>query len=296
MDAMMATRRKRATLCCERHKKTANRLEGSDRISVTDYFDTFRKLKLTRREESFDCAPVHHCHREHCKMQLKRKESDSSRGVELSENPSHERVKEESDDTLSTSSYEYQSANDLNMLQAACLLTADCLGTGLLALPQDVKVLGKVIGLGFLILNLPINLYAGTILANAAQYIEQEPENEHSEEDTTSTTMTTVDRDGIVRVIKDRKAYSSIASSDTNTTDNSSVSQTESPVNQNVSQSPNIATKRENGRVSQEDHPHHDSSTIDYISLTQEIFPCNGHAFRIVLWFYYTNIFLVLGE
>ena len=79
------------------------------------------------------------------------------------------------EDASSTDSYEYVSPNDLNMLQAAALLTADCLGTGLLALPQDVKVLGKVIGLGFLILNLPINLYAGTILAHAAQHVEQEP-------------------------------------------------------------------------------------------------------------------------
>jgi hypothetical protein len=57
------------------------------------------------------------------------------------------------------SNYKDPSANDLSVLQGAALLTADCLGVGLLALPEDVKVLGKWIGLGFLILNLPVNLY-----------------------------------------------------------------------------------------------------------------------------------------
>lgn len=189
------------------------------------------------------------------------------------------------------------------MLQAAVLLTADCLGTGLLALPQDVKVLGKVIGLGFLILNLPINLYAGTILHQAAQYIEEdEPSNndagvsDDSQDDVDQPTTTTVGRDGLVRVSKGRKAYSSIASSDT--TSNITITESES-----------ISTDKDNGATSNavsstkavdtdtagDDHPHHDSSTFDYIGLTHELFPSNKHAFRSVLWFYY-NIFLVLGE
>ena len=57
------------------------------------------------------------------------------------------------------SNYHDPSSNDLTVLQGAALLTADCLGVGLLALPEDVKVLGRWLGIGFLILNLPINLY-----------------------------------------------------------------------------------------------------------------------------------------
>ena len=57
------------------------------------------------------------------------------------------------------SNYTDPSANDLTVWQGAALLTADCLGVGLLALPEDVKVLGRWLGLGFLLLNLPINLY-----------------------------------------------------------------------------------------------------------------------------------------
>eukprot|EP00977_Amphora_coffeiformis_P014072 scaffold3849_cov179-Amphora_coffeaeformis.AAC.10 len=63
--------------------------------------------------------------------------------------------------------------SDLSMLQAATLLTADCLGVGILALPKDVQELGWVIGLGFLILNLPVNYYSGKILAVTATHVEQ---------------------------------------------------------------------------------------------------------------------------
>eukprot|EP00529_Nitzschia_sp_RCC80_P013938 CAMPEP_0113510056 /NCGR_PEP_ID=MMETSP0014_2-20120614/37919_1 /TAXON_ID=2857 /ORGANISM="Nitzschia sp." /LENGTH=757 /DNA_ID=CAMNT_0000405955 /DNA_START=310 /DNA_END=2584 /DNA_ORIENTATION=- /assembly_acc=CAM_ASM_000159 len=66
------------------------------------------------------------------------------------------------------------SVPNLNVWQGAALITADNMGTGLLALPHDVAVLGFGFGLGFLIANLPINLYAGTILCTSAQYVEHE--------------------------------------------------------------------------------------------------------------------------
>lgn len=78
------------------------------------------------------------------------------------------------DSTFSvTDQYHYQSSNDLNVWNGAALLCADCLGTGLLALPHDITVvLGSTFGLFFLVLQLPINLYAGTILSDAALYVE----------------------------------------------------------------------------------------------------------------------------
>lgn len=206
------------------------------------------------------------------------------------------------------------------MLQAAALLTADCLGTGLLALPQDILLLGKVIGLGFLILCLPINLYAGTILAQAATYIEDEP-NDDSNDDTNDdeeVMTSTVGRDGLVRVSKGRRAYSSIASSDVvsntctsnslQTTDSNTTSTDTDPSTDpstkdtndigNVNKNAVVPTKDPDNNDDHPDSPHHDhdSSTFDYIGLTQELFPSNRHAFRIVLAFYYTNIFLVLGD
>ncbi|KAL7556517.1 hypothetical protein ACA910_000980 [Epithemia clementina (nom. ined.)] len=64
--------------------------------------------------------------------------------------------------------------NKLGMWQGVTLLTADCLGVGILALPQDIHVLGRVFGLVFLFLQLPINYYAGYILAWTATQVEKE--------------------------------------------------------------------------------------------------------------------------
>jgi hypothetical protein len=234
---------------------------------------------------------------------------DSGPGVELSQVASsdstesqaasthHVDTSENQETSSNSSSYDYASANDLNVLQAAALLTADCLGTGLLALPQDVLVLGKVIGLGFLIICLPINFYAGTILAQAAQYIEDEPDDSNDEE-----INTTVGRDGLVRVSKGRKAYSSIASSEdvatTSTTEsNTSCETTDTLSTDDANKTGALPTMDpDNNNDNQHHSPHHDSSTFDSIGLTRELFPSNRQPFRIVLCFYYTNIFLVLGD
>ena len=69
-------------------------------------------------------------------------------------------------------SYSDHSPNDLTIVSGAALIMADCLGTGILALPADIHVLGLGVGLAFLILNLPINLYAGTILSRSATWVE----------------------------------------------------------------------------------------------------------------------------
>ena len=58
------------------------------------------------------------------------------------------------------------------MLSGAALLTADYIGTVILTLSADVKVLGIMFGLGFLILNLAINLYAGTIWGSVAALVQ----------------------------------------------------------------------------------------------------------------------------
>ncbi len=60
----------------------------------------------------------------------------------------------------------------LVLWQGVALLTADCLGVGVLALPNDVRLLGYTMGLTFLILNLPINYYAGDLLSVMALQLE----------------------------------------------------------------------------------------------------------------------------
>lgn len=67
--------------------------------------------------------------------------------------------------------------NDTNKLvlwQGIALLTADCVGVGILGLPNDVEVLGWIVGLTFLVGNLPINYYAGNLLSNLALDVEQD--------------------------------------------------------------------------------------------------------------------------
>jgi hypothetical protein len=220
-----------------------------------------------------------------------------SRGLELTvnEEPSrgpHQRLpgEEDSDDISTASSYEYESANDLSMWQSAALLTADCVGTGLLALPHDIRVLGTVIGIGFLIFNLPINLYAGTILSRAADQVEEEQnrlQDSTDVDDTESTVRTTENGDGLVRVVQERTVYSSISSSDTI---NESTDEPTETSSSDLSGQPG-------GQPQHADHPHpHDTATLDYIGLTHKLFSNGTHASQIVMMLYYTNIFLVLGK
>lgn len=73
----------------------------------------------------------------------------------------------------------------LNLWQGVALLTADRLGVGVLALPNDVRVIGYGLGLAFLIANFPINYYAGDILATLALDVEgsYEADNKSNDDD-----------------------------------------------------------------------------------------------------------------
>ena len=83
----------------------------------------------------------------------------------------HERDERDEKD-LGDASYKDPSAHDLNVKTGAALLTADCMGTGILALPGDMKVMGSGFGIGFLVANLFVNFYAGSILCHAATCVE----------------------------------------------------------------------------------------------------------------------------
>mmetsp|Transcript_16025 Transcript_16025/g.37137 ORF Transcript_16025/g.37137 Transcript_16025/m.37137 type:complete len:605 (-) Transcript_16025:71-1885(-) len=60
----------------------------------------------------------------------------------------------------------------LVLWQGIALLTADCMGVGILGLPNDMKLLGWAVGLSFLVINCPINYYAGNLLSILAMDIE----------------------------------------------------------------------------------------------------------------------------
>ena len=195
----------------------------------------------------------------------------------------------------------------LSMWQGAALLTAECLGTGLLALPANVQILGVKFGIAFLVSNLPINLYAGTIFHWAATAIEERqnvenliykdnnfalhPDDEIDDDDPTmidyeqvnqntcSSVLSALSVDGMYNVnytynIKhdDKTNYKSL--------------------NQNTLQS-NFSLMTTGTAHTQ---LHHDTATYDFIGMTQCLFQGNRLATRLVQGIYYTNLFLVMGN
>lgn len=142
------------------------------------------------------------------------------------------------------SNYEYSSPNNLKVWQGAALLTADCLGTGILALPGDIQVLGFGLGLGFLIANLPINLFAGTILSHTATHVEDRQAVANRIYHESSLSGTLLGEDG------EKGNYEAI---NANTTTSK-----ESMMTLNTQQ--------------QHTQLHHDTATFDFIGMTQALF------------------------
>jgi len=134
------------------------------------------------------------------------------------------------------------SGNDLSVWQAALLLTADNVGTGILALPGNVRVLGWALGLGFLIGNFPINQYAGTILSKSANGVEER------------------------RKIEDHLFQQSMTLSDHVLDQDLEVDETSS-MNGNVNPLVKMDTN-----VLGHTQLHHDTATFDFIGMTQALF------------------------
>lgn len=221
--------------------------------------------------------------------------------------------------------------NDLSMMQAVTLLTADCLGVGILALPNDVNELGWFAGLGFLVLNLPINYYAGKILAETATHVEGHDESEHANNDASTaagagmrkasgdfemvatsdtTTATAVDgttnvrrrsnessrRDGILRE-RNNSLPPTTNAEDANVGDLKDV-----PIDGTLAATTaSIATD-----VDHHHHHHHDNehvgfeqareiATHDFIGIARAVF-ADVRWTRAVMAIYFVNIFLVLGD
>ncbi|KAL3920380.1 MAG: hypothetical protein SGILL_003292 [Bacillariaceae sp.] len=172
--------------------------------------------------------------------------------------------------------YQYPSANDLNVWNGAALLCADCLGTGLLALPHDITVvLGSRFGLFFLILQLPINLYAGSILSDAALFVET------NQQSATTNTDVNVIHEG-------RRLLSAGTDKDRIRHD---------AVTKKQYHAGKIDEQHEADDNSLVDHGHdHDTTaTFDFIGMTAALFDSKT-ATRWAVTVYYTNIFLVLGN
>jgi hypothetical protein len=188
------------------------------------------------------------------------------------------------------SDYDYDSANDLNMWQGAALLTADCLGTGILALPQDIRVLGLWFGVGFLILNLPINYYAGSILSHAASHVErrQVSENERLQSDGK------LDEMGFEVGVAEGKEEESISDeSPLQDGKNQGRGNYDAIANEDVFDEDDNEIKTDDRK--HQSSLHHDTATFDFIGMTSALFH-KAQGTRLAMILFYTNIFLVLGD
>jgi amino acid permease len=197
----------------------------------------------------------------------------------------------------------YSQGNDdashlLNVAQGAILLTAECLGTGLLALPGNIATLGSLLGFFFLLLQLPINLYAGTILHWTALDVEKqhELENRWYQESLqqgkiakTSFVEKSPKSDDISR--PQPKVSDDIDYQEINQNTANSIMSLLSQQQQNDPEWINIRPLT----AFTGEKLHHDTATHDFIGFTQALFD-HKTATKIVRVIYYTNIFLVLGN
>ena len=154
----------------------------------------------------------------------------------------------------------------LSVYSAAALLTADCMGTGILALPGNMNIL-SVWGYIFLLLNLPINYYAGKLLSHVAFSIEQ-----HSQQ----LQQTEVDGDNIEmpQKIQNKSTYQSVNQDHHHQQGEDEVVY---PFQNTIEQKIPVNTK-------------------DLIGIAQSVYVSSPWKIRIVAAVYYTNIFLVLGD
>eukprot|EP00592_Proboscia_alata_P010330 CAMPEP_0194356478 /NCGR_PEP_ID=MMETSP0174-20130528/4127_1 /TAXON_ID=216777 /ORGANISM="Proboscia alata, Strain PI-D3" /LENGTH=245 /DNA_ID=CAMNT_0039126091 /DNA_START=48 /DNA_END=785 /DNA_ORIENTATION=+ len=164
-----------------------------------------------------------------------------------------------------------ESTNDLTLLSCSMLILSDCMGTGILALPYHIRiVLGDFWGVVFVLLNLPINLYAGYILGESAKFVESKNMEgfkavDVDVEEDYGTKTNTDDNDDILGEWNNHEAAST--------------------------------TDENNDREIAKESPHHENhSTIDFIGVTGTLFRNSSFVRRVVIITYYTNIFLVLGN
>jgi len=222
----------------------------------------------------------------------------------------------ESDDGATSGNEIVQHQQDkLVVWQGIALLTADCMGVGILGLPNDMKVLGWAIGLSFLVLNCPINYYAGNLLSILALEIEHNNhDDEGDDKNQQSTTEIELAATNTAVRRKRNKRYEGLPqnqqeggtpggddrdeSYDVTIEDNDDEFTKEAfrdefgndPDDDDVGDQSAIATTGQN----------HDRKTSDLINMTATVFSTDSLTSRswifLVKTTYYTNLFLVLGD
>ncbi|CAJ1939263.1 unnamed protein product [Cylindrotheca closterium] len=194
--------------------------------------------------------------------------------------------------------------NGLNTWQGGILLTAECMGTGLLALPHNVKVLGKWFGISFILFNLFINQYAGTILSQSATRVEerqaslhpkkrQQKDNKDVPKDSTNPGDIENERTPLIPVDNNTdKSISSARStvvSRSNSISSTVVENETEYVWFDVDDTASLRVDKE------------ENKTTDFIGMAASIFrgehqQHDSPVVGFVMLLYYTNVYLVLGN
>lgn len=140
------------------------------------------------------------------------------------------------------------------------------MGTGLLALPYSIHTLGVTVGIAFLVLNLLVNYYAGSILHETATAVEQQQQLENRQ------------------FSKERLQFEDL------------MTQTDMmALNQNTINSTNTLFSVDTAIYTQHTQIHHDTATFDFIGIATGVFK-DKRVTKGVQLVYYSNIFLVLGN
>jgi hypothetical protein len=174
------------------------------------------------------------------------------------------------------------SSMSLTWIQASCLITAECLGTGILALPASVQALSPNLYFGwiFLILQIPIHILAGILLCHTADRMDHNCSHDDDETnvDNHHHDVLEVDqeeKDEIKNIIHDKLTHTTSPTYETN--------------RNSLSTYPNTPTTNTGINT---------SVTRDYVGLSIAIFGIwkTSLTTTIVMIVYYTNLFLVLGN
>jgi amino acid permease len=186
--------------------------------------------------------------------------------------------------------------NKLNMWQGVALMTADCLGVGVLALPYDAHELGWAFGISFLLANLPINYIAGNYLSVIALDLETTATTTDSGDNkevelktTTQARKPMTETEETVHRRKSAKKYAGIPNVDDENVDESMM------VHEDIFDDEDIGTEtpQEEEKQPQDHAPL--KATYDLISISDHVFQSKNIT-RLVILLYYTNLFLVLGD
>jgi hypothetical protein len=237
----------------------------------------------------------------------------------------HDGVRDK-DDTVINSTPDHEL---LVVWQGIALLTADCMGVGVLGLPNDIKTLGYAAGFAFLLGNFPINFYAGNLLSILALDLERQHEHQqqmhqHDKDDENDSCKTTKSSSATSEVEMSQRSRPQTTSTsptihkqpsfpqryaglsqdhndevietigETNGSDKQSASalgDTFQDEDMHVHNDHNITTTTGVSRTSKAD------LTKDLIHITESTFhPSAAVASAMVKALYYTNLFLVLGD